>query len=333
MPLKNILQSKNFQAVLGLLISGAVICWLVFSVNWTEVWGVLKKVQYLVLIPATAVVCLHMTFRSLRWRYLLPNSDRPKLIRLFDAIMVGNFATFVLPLRAGEFIRPYMLTLRSAFSFSTCFVSVVIERFFDLSMVLLTFGVMILFIENIPALAHQGAMSLAVMAFALLIFMLLSGLMPDRITGLCDRCLNLLPEKIRSVLSRFLHDFIRGASVLASFKSLAFVVALTLAVWSTTFLQYYTYLYMFDMQPNFWLAVTISIIVALAVAAPSAPGFVGVYQAGCVAAFTLFKVDKEVAVAYSIITHIHQFIFCIGVGMIVLLRNNLSLSDLRKQSQ
>ena len=74
--------------------------------------------------------------------------EQVPLRRLFDAFMVGVFATFLLPFRAGEFVRPYYLKRYSHYSFLTCFVSVVVERFFDLATVLLGFAVMLVYVPH-----------------------------------------------------------------------------------------------------------------------------------------------------------------------------------------
>ena len=222
-----------------------------------------------------------------------------------------------------------MLTLHSVYSFSSCFVSVIIERFCDLALVLIAFGVMIIFVHDVPPLAHQGALSLSVVALMLFAFMLLGGLAPAKMLQLCELFVVLLPKKLQTSIRKFISDFLEGAAVLGNINNLLRVVMLTILVWLTCFLQYYFFLYMFEVEVTVWFAVSVAVMVALAVAAPSAPGFIGVYQAGCVAAFALFGVKRELAVAFSIITHVYQFLLCIGLGVYVLARSNLKLSQLR----
>jgi glycosyltransferase 2 family protein len=325
------ISKKRLQAMLGLAISAVLIVWMYFAIEWHAVLAELSRVNYFALLPVSAALGAHLFFRSLRWKYLLPDNDAP-LSRLFDAIMVGTLATFVLPLRAGEFMRPYMLSIGSKLSFSSCFVSVVIERFFDLSIVLISFALMLGFIDNIPSIANQGALSLSVLAFAIFVFMLVGGFVPDLVLRITERCLRWLPAGLRTVVMSFLKDFLLGAAVLRRPKNLIYVSVLSVLVWLTCFLQYYFFLFMFQIEPSFWMGVSVAVMIALAVAAPSAPGFVGVYQAGCLAAFVLFGVSKELAMAYAIISHVYQFIVGVGLGALALLKNNLKLSELRTPS-
>jgi hypothetical protein len=80
----------------------------------------------------------------------------------------------------------------------------------------------------------------------------------------------------------------------------------------------------------FWPGMMVNVIVALAVAAPSAPGFVGTFQFGCLIALsTLYDYPKEFSVAYSVVIHVVQAVIIIAVGSTVLFRRGLKLSEVR----
>jgi uncharacterized protein (TIRG00374 family) len=326
--------SKFVSTALGLGVSLAVIVWMVYAVDWSEVAAQLAQSHYLVFIPVTFALIGHYVIRALRWKYLLPYDKRITMRQLFDGIMIGNFANYILPLRAGEFIRPFILSHEGSVSFSSGLVSVVIERFFDLSFVLLSFVVMVFFIPDVPLLVQQGATALTLLAIALLVFMLVGTLMPKTAERWIDFGIDFLPTKARPPLKKFCHDFIEGAAILAEDKRIFKVLFLSILVWATSYLIMYFYLFVYAAPPHpdahsFWLAVTLGIVVALAVAAPSAPGFIGVYQAGCIAGFALFGISKEAGVAYAILTHLYQYVFFCVYGVYYLLRGSVSFADLR----
>lgn len=317
------------QGGLGLLVSGGLVLWMCFSLDWSEVGGHLVGMRYWIFAPATAVFVLHFVGRAWRWRFLLPAGGRVPLRSSFDSIMVGNFATYILPLRAGEFIRPYMLSMNTSYSFPAAFVSVVIERFFDLGAVLLSFAVMVLYVPGLPEWVHKGAAALGVLAAAIAVFIVAGSFFSERILALCRLFLRPLPLKLGAAVTKFLEEFLEGARVLRGARTLFAVVALTAVVWGLCYLMTYLLLLLSpDFAPSAWLAVSIGVIVALAVAAPSAPGFVGVYQVGCIAAFQLFGVSREAAVAYALVTHLYQYVLVVVFGMVGLMRNGLSLKDL-----
>ncbi|MEZ4752872.1 MAG: lysylphosphatidylglycerol synthase domain-containing protein [Bdellovibrionota bacterium] len=126
-------------------------------------------------------------------------------------------------------------------------------------------------------------------------------------------------------------DFASGAAVLRKDSRALKVSLLSICVWSSAILLYFVFLYLFQLEASLLLAGAITVILALAVAAPSAPGFIGVYQTGVIAAFLLFGIDKETAAAYAIATHGYQFIIFIAYGIFVLFKYNLSLNKLSDQ--
>jgi len=329
--IKGLLHSKGFHALLGLAISVILIAWILYAVSWQEVGAALKGLNYLAFIPAGFLFILHYALRALRWKYLLP-VDFPQPVRsLFDAIMVGAFATYILPLRAGEFVRPYMLSRQSELSFSSCFVSVIVERFFDLSMVLITFAIIVPFVDNIPDWAYTGAWSLGVLAVLILMFMLVGSFFPRQLLKLLAFCLQKFPEKSRIFLMKFADDLLAGTAVLAKIGTMLKVVFLSVLVWLSCYALFYSFLFLFDIQPSVMLALTVSVILALAVAAPSGPGFIGVFQTACIAGFVLFGLSKEVATAFSIATHFFHYIIFVSYGIYALSRAGFKLSDLRNQ--
>jgi hypothetical protein len=96
-----------------------------------------------------------------------------------------------------------------------------------------------------------------------------------------------------------------------------------------TYLLYWSFFFLFNLHVSIWVATTVTVFVALAVAAPSAPGFIGVYQAGCASGFLLFGLNQETALAYAILTHVIHFIIYVIFGVWALVKYDLSFSDLK----
>ena len=85
---------------------------------------------------------------------------------------------------------------------------------------------------------------------------------------------------------------------------------------------------MFSIETQTIMGTTIAVLVALAVAAPSAPGFIGVYQTGCIAGFAIFGLNKELAIAYSLVTHITQYIGIVSYGVYLLFKYQMKLGEM-----
>jgi len=79
-------------------------------------------------VAANLVVYL---WQAMRWRILLHPVERIGFWETARAVYVGLFASEVLPLRAGELLRCYLLSTRSALPLSVSLTSMLLERVFD----------------------------------------------------------------------------------------------------------------------------------------------------------------------------------------------------------
>ena len=72
---------------------------------------------------------------------------------------------------------------------------------------------------------------------------------------------------------------------------------------------------------------------ALAVAAPSAPGFIGTFQFGCVFALCeIFSYGKEFAVAFSLVAHLVPFALNFFHGVYILKKRRISFKEISSAS-
>ena len=78
--------------------------------------------------------------RALRWQYLLAPIGPTHFSTAFRTTVIGFAATFLLPARAGEVIRPYLLARREGLNATAAFATIILERLLDLITVLLLFA-------------------------------------------------------------------------------------------------------------------------------------------------------------------------------------------------
>jgi hypothetical protein len=161
--------------------------------------------------------------------------------------------------------------------------------------------------------------------------MIVGAFLPDLVRRVSQVFLVRLPKAIAVPSSKLLEDLLRGAIALRSFKALTAVLFLTVAVWGATFASYQVFFWLFDIEGRFIEACVVTVFIALAVAAPSAPGFVGVYQLGCIAALSLFNIPLEIATAYALVSHLIQYLVTISYGAYALSQTQWRFSDLLKR--
>ena len=86
-------------------------------------------------------------------------------------------------------------------------------------------------------------------------------------------------------------------------------------------------------MPTVLDAIAMTVVVAIAVSVPSAPGFIGALQLGCVLALAIFGISESQAIAYSIVAHVTQFVGTVGAGLYSLWRENMTLREVEEVSE
>src|SRR5262245_4597991 len=109
------------------------------------------------LLLAALLINLTMFARSLRWRTFLSPIRRAEMSNLFAATAVGFGAIFVIG-RAGEIIRPAVLSLRERIKPTATFATILIERLFDTTAVVSLFATNLLFFELPPGQSNPNAL-------------------------------------------------------------------------------------------------------------------------------------------------------------------------------
>lgn len=321
----------------GILLSVALVVAVFVGIDWSEFYSYLKMIR-LGWIPVFIALCVATNVvRAVRWQYLLPVDDVVDLRKRFDAVWLGLLGTFLLPFRAGEVIRPFIFSRWSQVSFSGGLASIVTERVYDVCAVLIILVSAMWHMTELPSLVYWGVEALAVVTAVILLLMVASYLFGQRVERFLSRLLErllrpVLPQLLPSLLG-MLREFLKGLSAVKTFRSLVGVLFWTITMWVLIVATYYVGVLMLGEAVSVSMAMSVTSLIALAIAAPSAPGFVGTYQVGCIVALTsLYGLSKEFAVAYSLVTHVLQFVTIVAVGLVILNLRAMRFQDLSIKS-
>jgi uncharacterized protein (TIRG00374 family) len=158
--------------------------------------------------------------RALRWAIMLrPLRPHPNTWSIFKATTIG-FTAVVLLGRAGEFVRPYLISLREKVPLSSQLAAWFLERLCDLMAVLLVFSFAVSQIQASrarlgPALRwalETGGYAVAVMAVVCLVLLVMlarfSGMMRRRLLD----ALGFLPQRHRERAARIVTAFMDGTA-------------------------------------------------------------------------------------------------------------------------
>ena len=324
---------KYAGAAVGLLISGLALYFVFRDLDFAILAQEVTRFNLLYLPLLIFLYLLQFFIRGYRWRYLLPNGSELSTLKLTESCIVGFFATCILPLRAGEFARPFALNRWQGVRFATGFASVVTERVFDVLTLLVLLGFCLPHLDNAPDFVVIGAKLLAGIAAAIISVMVFAYLKSDTLLSITKTVFSkIFGRRFPSLSEKIIHmaeDFISGLKAISSFRELCLVLFWSLVLWLVIALFYQVGLWSFGLYPSLIVGVVLNVLIAFAVAAPSAPGFLGTFQVGCLAALTgIYGYAQEFSTAYSVVLHAFQIGLTSIVALIVLKIEGLGIGEI-----
>ena len=336
----------------GVLLSAVAVAYFLHQMrgHWRGAGRAFLGANYLYVVPSVSFIALMYALRVLRWRvFLKPIKDVP-YSTITSATCIGFMSTCVLPLRPGEIIRPYVLHKKGDISFGhAAGTAMGLERVFDLIgvcfLLLMTWSLMTVYAGGAEASGEAGHVAEVAttvqdkgLVFAVLTVVGLTGLLalaflPSLVLKIAGFFFRVLPESWNRALTGFLGSIAQSMTFLKNPGRVAVAVLLTFALWLCYPLSAYCLARGFGLELVFAGALLVQVIVTAAVAAPQAPGFIGVFSVAAMKAVEVFGVDKAQAGGFAMMLWAVNVIPITLVGLWLLRREGLSLKGLARASK
>lgn len=301
---------KRWQFWIGIAVSAVFLYFALRGLQLGDVWESLKTAQYWWLLPGIAVYFMGVWVRAWRWHYLLRPLKKIPTKTMFPIVTIGYMGNNIFPARAGEVLRAAILKDREDVSISASLATIVVERTFD-AVVMLGFVFFNLaaledlthnsgFIGSIKQLSIWGA----VIFLGALIVFLLAAMFPKITERITVTLINkVVPVRYREKTYRIAIKFLAGLESLRSPKDALMVLFTTTIIWLLETGKYWFVMQGFDFQVSFFALMLMNGIVNLATTLPSAPGYIGTFDAPGIAVLTAYGVPAEIAAGYTLVLH------------------------------
>lgn len=332
---------KKWQFWLGVLISVFFVWVSLRGLRLGEFWNVVIGANYWWILPGIAVYFVGVWVRAWRWHYLLKPVKQISTQTMFPVTTIGYMGNNIYPARAGEVLRAVILKRREGVPVSASLATIIVERIFD-GVVMLAFVFINLpelakltsasgFVGNIQEVAIYGTVAFT----AALVIFLLAAMYPIVTIKigqwLIDR---VVPARLRARLTDFMHKFLDGLASLRSPFNIFMVFATSVIIWLFETLKYWFVMHAFGFSVSFFALMLMNGIVNLATTIPSAPGYIGTFDAPGIAVLSAYGVDQAVAAGYTLTLHAALWIPITVLGAIYLAKEGIQWSDaLRAEAQ
>ena len=283
-----------------------------------------------------AFLFIHVA-RILRFGVLLRPLARLSLWRLSVVSSVGYMAIILLPLRLGEFVRPYLVT-EDGVSFSGALGACVVERVLDgLAVCALLFGSVFLVaaagVSIPPGVWIAGSMAAGVFASTLLVLLLARWRRPATL-AILRRMGEPLSKPLTDKVLSLVDGFLDGLDALPNRRLIVGLFLLTGVYWAANVAAHW-----FLMQAagvvgpdghdlGLVEAAAVMSVLAIGIILPAGPGFAGNFEAAARLGLGIF-VTTEVLLtrgaAWTLMLHSATLLLQTGVGFAFLMTGQVSL--------
>ena len=308
--------------------------------DWANFAGVFLRLKWSWLLGSALFALVSYYGRALRWAVLIePLRPDASIWRLFSATAIG-FTAVVIFGRPGEFVRPYLISVKERVPFSSQLAAWLLERIYDLLAALLIFGFALAQIEKsglrvgsklewiLKIGGHVAWISCLVCLVVLVVLQEYSGMAQRRLLA----ALSFLPPGYLRKAEDLVTSFVQGAQATRKFTSLLKVLGYTVLEWG---LIVGCYLCLFRAFPSLAHFRITDILIFMGFVAFGSviqiPGVGGGMQLVSIFVLTeLFKMPLEVASSVAIVAWIITFVVIVPIGLLLLFHEGLNWQELKE---
>ena len=337
---------KARQLFIGLAIAVGALYYTLRNVSWDELIASFKDIELVYLLPALAIILSTYVVRAYRWRILLRPFKQIPVKDIYAPLMIG-FMGNVLPARAGEFLRAYLVGKKHGITFAGAFSTIIVERLFDMVCLLALF--VWVFVVNVdmfdPQLTFSGISVQTMLAgfgklclllvVGLLSFMFLLAYKETLVKSAVGWLVKPLPEKWQEKIVFMVGEFALGCKIIKDPSALVQIIFWSVALWLLFVATYYPFYYAFDLQDKSLDSVLLlTVMVCVLITILPTPGFLGSFNAGVLIALHEIMGEAEIkAVSYGMVSWAASFSVLIAGGVFFILKDHMSVQTLMKAEE
>ena len=304
----------------------ALLCllWVVRDVRPGELSRQLKGVMVPLLLPAVLLDIVTTVTHGVRWRLLLGPLGSVSLFRTVQTIYVSLFANELLPLRAGEAVRGYVMSKELRRSFFSVLPSMIVERIAD-GLLLIIGAYLCTFFVSLPVEVVRGIWITGAVTGIVVAALVVLDLTSRKRSGNLQTTTNGLVR----FLERLRNKIADGMRIIRTRSRFTALIALSALYLAFQIIAYWLVLRAYGLHLSIWIPAVMIVVVRLGTAVPSAPANIGPFQFFSVLALTMFGIDKTTATGVAFTLWLTFTIPILVLGLIAFIRSGVNLSRIR----
>lgn len=341
---------RNRSAYLLALLTVASVMWVGWRVHtagfqWRTFAATFLQLESRWLAGALACILLTYWGRAVRWRVLLaPLAPASSGYGLLAPTVIG-FTAVVLFGRAGELVRPYLIARKYNVSFTSQLAAWLVERVYDLLLVVVLFGFALSQMERshaqigpkLEGWLEAGGYAATLLALFSILALLLGQNLAVKVRTRVLPLFRFLPEVLYARLDSAADAFVAGLCVTRDLRGVVLLTVYTILEWLLVGGCYFCLLRSFPFTAGLdWVDVLLYLGCVCFGSIVQLPGVGGGMQLASVVVLTeLFQFPLEQATSLSLVVWAVTFLVIVPMGVWAAVREGISwrkLKDLEKAS-
>jgi glycosyltransferase 2 family protein len=337
---------KALQLFIGLAIAGVALYYTLRNVSMDELIISFKHIDLIYVFLAIGLTFLSYVARAYRWQILLRPFKQIPISGIYAPLMIG-FMGNLLPARAGEFLRAYLLAKKYGITFAGVFSSLIVERLFDLIFLLMMFiwvfvvkvdmfdiQLIISGVSVQTMLTGFGKLSV-ILILGLLCFVFLLAYKEQWVKSCISWFTKPISDKWREKIFFWVEEFALGSKIFKDLGALVRIIFFSALLWVLFVTTYYPLYYAFDLQDkSLESLLLLTVMVCVFIAIFPTPGFLGSFNAGVLVALHEIRGEAEVAaVSFGMVSWLVGFIVLIVSGLFFIFKDHISMQSLIKAEE
>jgi hypothetical protein len=323
-----------------------------YRTDFGEIRDAFTEADYALAFASLPVYFLGLWVRTIRWQYLLRPVTRVSAARLYPVVIIGLMANNLIPARAGELVRAFILGERERVSKAASLGTIAVDRLFDGLTLIPMLVIIAAFVggrERFEAdlyvvdftVGFEGLAVIMALLFGVALALLFALAFSERFRQRIDRLIvSLTPARLRPSVEGVAHSFFDGLRSLRSPADLGIAWLMSTVSWVLEAVMYYMVGRAFGIDAGFHIFLLSTAAANLAISILASQGGIGPFEfvtkqtfiAAVFGGAAATAQEEALATAYAIGLHALLLLPVIAIGLYFLGTMGLSLGEMFRHS-
>lgn len=305
---------KHLKLWVGLVISAVAVWFALSGINFGQVGDSFSRLNWWWILASLIPYFLNLFMKITRWQLLFSPSPKIRLGRLWATLNISYLFNTVLPARLGEIVRAYALSRSERISPVRVLSTIFLEKIMDVMTMFIFLIFLLPFLSLGDDIKQAAFITGGLVVVAFLVCMLMAAFRKQS-EALVRWVLRIVPSRFREPIFGLVREVLDVLGILLDFKLSLNLWAQSVVLWLMIVVNYMFVAFALNIPLKFELGMVLLIALNLGMVVPSAPGYIGVFEALVkVSLLPFFPGQESMLVSLGLLLHITGYLPVIILG-------------------